>query len=399
MNLRSLTGFVSLADPLVDSSLRAFSQLARAGRERFSRAGLPLQTTRVATQSISAIRTRNLTQFARDLQAVCQANEIAYASLGAPRGDEKIAQEIAAALLATESVFGSAHITHDHTISLSAIRTAAQTIYELGRSAADGFGNLRFAALAHCAPHSPFFPAAHHDDSQPAFAIATEGASLAVEAFTNAANLDQARDRLVRAIENECNKITPIAQSLEKEFSFRFAGIDFSMAPYPDEAHARSIGAAMETLTGAKFGEHGTLFAAAFITDCIHRAKFPRTGFSGLFVPVLEDTILGARSASLSLQDLLLYCSVCGTGLDTIPLPGDTSPDAIAAILLDLATLAVKLDKPLTARLLPIPGLRVGDETNFKFEYFTHARTLNPNARAVKFMASEDSVSFLTRGE
>ena len=141
------------------------------------------------------------------------------------RGGEAIADEIAAAVMGTESVFGSVHITQDHSISFRGIQTAARTIHELGCSTPDGFGNLRFAALAHCAPHSPFFPAAFHDGTQPAFAIATEGAPLAVEAFTAAANLDQARDRLVGAIENKCNKITSIAQGLEEEFSFRFAGI------------------------------------------------------------------------------------------------------------------------------------------------------------------------------
>lgn len=392
MNLRSLTGFVSLTDPLDDSPLRAFAQLARAGRDEFTRAGLPLQTTRVATQSIAAIKPRALTQFALDIQAACKALGIDYVSLGAPRGEEKIAEQIPAAVIATESVFGSAHITHDHTISLDAIQTAARIIHELGRTTPDGFGNLRFAALANCGPHSPFFPAAYHDGTQPAFAIATEGAPLAVEAFTATNNLEQARENLVSAIERECKKIVPIAEGLAKKFSFRFAGIDFSMAPYPDDAH--SIGAAMEKLTGAKFGEHGTLFATAFITDCIRRANFPRVGFSGVMLPVLEDSTLGRNSANFTLDSLLLYSTVCGTGLDTIPLPGDTSADAIAAILLDLATLAVKLDKPLTVRLLPIPGLKRGDETNFKFEYFTRARVMDIGASKLDLFDSNDRVEF-----
>ncbi|MCI0474746.1 MAG: DUF711 family protein, partial [Anaerolineales bacterium] len=91
---------------------------------------------------------------------------------------------------------------------------------------------------------------------------------------------------------------------------------------------------------------------------------------------------------------LLLYSTVCGTGLDTIPLPGDTSVDALAAILLDLATLAVKLNKPLTARLMPIPGLRAGDATHFDFEYFANARVMDVNARAVKVFGTDSRVVF-----
>jgi uncharacterized protein (UPF0210 family) len=39
---------------------------------------------------------------------------------------------------------------------------------------------------------------------------------------------------------------------------------------------------------------------------------------------VLEDAILAQRAAegTLTIKDLLLYSAVCGTGLDTVPLPG-----------------------------------------------------------------------------
>ena len=75
-----------------------------------------------------------------------------------------------------------------------------------------------------------------------------------------------------------------------------------------------------------------------------------------------------------TLDSLLLYSTVCGTGLDTVPLAGDTSVEAIEALLLDLAALAVKLDKPLTARLIPVPGLKAGEMTQFQFEWFSNAR-------------------------
>jgi uncharacterized protein len=67
---------------------------------------------------------------------------------------------------------------------------------------------------------------------------------------------------------------------------------------------------------------------------------------------------------------------VCGTGLDTVPLPGDVSEEELAGILLDVAALAVRLNKPLTARLMPVPGLSAGDVTRFEFEYFANGRVL-----------------------
>ena len=51
--------------------------------------------------------------------------------------------------------------------------------------------------------------------------------------------------------------------------------------------------------------------------------------------------------------------------MDTVPLPGDTSEDTIARIVGDVATLAFKWNKPLAARLLPAPGKKAGDTTEF----------------------------------
>ena len=67
---------------------------------------------------------------------------------------------------------------------------------------------------------------------------------------------------------------------------------------------------------------------------------------------------------------------MCGLGLDTVPLPGDTPPGELGAIILDMATLAVRLDKPLTARLFPVPGKRAGDPVQWDFAFFSPSRVL-----------------------
>jgi uncharacterized protein (UPF0210 family) len=129
-----------------------------------------------------------------------------------------------------------------------------------------------------------------------------------------------------------------------------FAGIDFTLAPFPEIS--RSTGAALEGLGVPAMGLPGSLAAAAFLAETIDRAAYPRTGFNGLMLPVLEDAVLGVRAAQglLSINDLLLYSTVCGTGLDCIPLPGDASVEQLTAVLLDVAALSLRLNKPLTAR-------------------------------------------------
>ena len=95
-------------------------------------------------------------------------------------------------------------------------------------------------------------------------------------------------------------------------------------------------------------------------------------------LPVLEDYGLAMRNNEnkFNITTLLSYSAVCGTGLDTIPLPGDVSEDKIYSLLLDIASLSSKLKKPLSARLMPIPGKKSGEKTSFDFEYFVNTKIM-----------------------
>jgi uncharacterized protein (UPF0210 family) len=196
-----------------------------------------------------------------------------------------------------------------------------------------------------------------------------------------------ARWRLVAAIEKHARQLERRARRLVREQDVRFGGIDFSLAPFPGSE--TSIGAALERLSGQVLGSSGTLAAAALLTDAIDRAQFPRCGFSGLMLPVLEDSVLAQRAAEgrYRVADLLQWSAVCGTGLDTVPLPGDVSEEDLAALLFDVAALAVRSKKPLSARLMPLPGKKADDPVVFDFDYFTDSRVLalasDPQARSL----------------
>ncbi len=155
----------------------------------------------------------------------------------------------------------------------------------------------------------------------------------------------------------------------------------------------------MERLGVPQLGLNGSLAAAAFVADTLDRGRWKRAGFNGLMLPVLEDSILAARSQdSLTLKDLLLYSAVCGTGLDTVPLPGDASPEQLSAVLLDLAALSVRLDKPLTARLMPVPGKKAGDPTSFDFSFFANGYIMAlPAAPLQGLLASSETFSLKPR--
>ncbi len=131
-------------------------------------------------------------------------------------------------------------------------------------------------------------------------------------------------------------------------------------------------------LLGAQIGQHGAVAAAAVLADALDQGGWQRAGFNGLMLPVLEDALLAQRAAegALTIKDLLLFSTVCGTGLDTVPLPGDATAEQIYPVLLDIAALSLRLDKPLTARLMPVPGKKAGDMTEYDFAYFKNGGVL-----------------------
>ena len=386
MRIRSITCFIDPGFPLAESELKLAGEFLQIARPVFTDAGYEVQSARLASVPFGWLnkdaKPADLSGLAQQFEQAAARCGYAYVSLGPALPDHLDSySSIPAALSATQNAFFAGSLTTAAgEISLAAIHASAQVIKQVSAITPDGFANLRFAALANVPPGSPFFPAAYHQGGKARFALATEAADLAVEAFSQAKSLQAARKALVSAMQVHGRVLAKLARQVENMSGAQFGGIDFSLAPFPEEE--RSLGAAMEKLGVPGLGLHGSLAAASFLADSMDQAKFPRAGFCGLMLPVLEDSILARRGAegSLAVTDLMLFSAVCGTGLDTIPLPGDTSVEQLAAVLLDLASLSSRLGKPLTARLMPIPGKHAGDPTNFDFAYFANSRVMSLRA-------------------
>jgi len=252
---------------------------------------------------------------------------------------------------------------------------AAETIAALAATDAYGEGNFLFAAAALVPAGTPFFPVAWFRDAR-TFSLGLESVGLLQEVFASTSDREQAKRRLRRRLNEELAPIQEIAHRVARSTGWHYLGLDVSPAPSPDA----SIGEAIETLTGAPFGSPSTLAGCAAITDVLHSLDVETCGYSGLMLPVLEDKVLARRAAEgrFGVSDLLLYSSVCGTGLDTVPVPGDTSPQVLAALIEDTAALAVKYRKPLSVRLLPIPGKSVGDVVRIDNPHLTEGVVMDP---------------------
>jgi uncharacterized protein (UPF0210 family) len=382
MKIRSITCFANPHWPLSENVNRLTGDFIPSARSAFEAAGYEVQTTRLATipfpNLLPSLNEASVVEFALTMESWVKSHGYDYVSIGPALPEYLDSYRIIPAVLAaTRDVFLAGMMTTpDGGISLPAVRYCADAIHRSAEITPDGFANLRFAALANVSPGTPFFPAAYHLGEKPAFALAIEAADLAVAAFTNSSNLERARQTLIDTVENHARLLTTVADELANRFSLSFDGIDFTPAPFPEDAI--SLGTAMERMGVSAVGLHGSLAAAAILTDTMDRASYLRAGFNGLMLPVLEDARLAMRAeeGKLTMKDLLLYSAVCGTGLDTVPLPGDTTVEQLYAVLLDLATLAQRLDKPLTARLMPIPGKKAGDATGFDFSFFANSRIM-----------------------
>ena len=374
MKIRTIT--TGIPFPFSSYQLQRAAEFNTTCRELFENKGYEVQTTRVSSQ---------IWDEARDVDTIlalesdAQTLGIEFLSLGTILPDKRNTKghltHVTDIIVKSEILFTTVTLTtQSGNLILDVAHKTADIIREIAHRTDAGYGNLRFAALMNCPPNTPFFPAAFWNDTRTNFGIGWQAIDFVQQAFTDAPNLETALQNLKDIMEVEGQKLVTLADTIANEWGVKFIGIDVSLAPMGDE----SIAYAMEQQLPGCFGDSGTLTVAAGITRTLRSLSLPLCGYSGLMLPVLEDVGLGKRSEEcyFNLDSLLLYSSVCGTGLDTIPIPGDATTTQIAAILTDVATLSIQLNKPLSVRLFPVPGLKAGDLTKFDSPYLTNTAVM-----------------------
>ena len=302
----------------------------------------------------------------------------------------------------------------------------------------DGLANFRFC-VANVKPYIPFFPAAKSGSAkddvvggaaafQIKFAIGLENGELLKHLLMNDANQSIANilprlnannrkikgnnfatgfSMAVRPIQITCEKVvhdwngTPNddnSSSDEITTSYlKYVGLDASFNPSLDSNG--SVASAIELLNEVKeFGGPGTIAAVAAMTTAIQTKlscddyddedattssssssnQIKLTGYNGLMLPLCEDLRLAqlAVEDKLTISQLLNVSSVCGVGIDTVPIAGNTCPNELASLLLDVVGLAQRWNKPLSCRVFPVPGKVIGDMTTFNSPYLVNSKIL-----------------------
>lgn len=240
---------------------------------------------------------------------------------------------------------------------------------------------------------------------KPAAEVSSNASSVADKTAVFAAARRNLKDVLLQAL----TPLQALIMSICAECSnVKYLGIDASLNPGMTQLD--SVGAGMEWLladpeqsasedlndptkkgysTAGCFGSFSTLSVVSLITAALKQLVNEQeqnglllVGYNGLMLPVMEDVILAKRALGDSsrpkvgekslpligntmytLRDLLVFSTICGVGLDTVPIPGDTSVAELANIYSEVGTLAFRLNKPLSCRLFPMPGKKAGEMT------------------------------------
>ena len=369
-HVRTITAFVTLDRSQYQLQFAETAKFLGYAKTVFESRGYTVETLRIVTQPFpdytKGLSTDEAVRFFKNLDGLADQHHvrlnIGSAYLAGNDGDAQ-ADLLAAVLQNTKNIFGNLSITSDSGINWPAVNAAARLIKKLSETTDHSEGNFHFAANASVPPYSPFFPGAYHAGSGHQFAIGLASAGLLTTAAQNAPDLPTARRQIIEAFFNAAFDVEDTAQRIDREQGWIYMGLDLS----PASSQGASIGAAIETISKQPLGSSGTMTAVGIITSALKEIGARRTGYSGVMLPVLEDPTLADRwnQGHLSLDQLLSYSAVCATGLDTIPLPGDTTVEELARIIGDVATLSVKWNKPLSARLLPVAGKHAGEMTEF----------------------------------
>ncbi|MEA2017647.1 MAG: DUF711 family protein [Campylobacterota bacterium] len=263
---------------------------------------------------------------------------------------------------------------------------AAQTINKVSKISENGIDNFRFGVSLNIQPNTPFFPFSYSNTID-SFSIAVETTKSVVKTIKEKFNHDyvQLKEDIIQSMMLDLKLYDSIASSIMDNENIQYNGQDISLSPYPDENI--SVIEILNLLGLDNFGSNGTQFLTSYLTSILKEAiqvsGIKAIGFNGVMYSLLEDHLMceAHDKKNFSIDSIILYSTVCGCGLDMVPLPGNSLSEEIASMILDVATTSIKLNKPLGVRVLPIPNKLENEKTNLKLDFLTN--TLIPEVKHI----------------
>lgn len=369
--VRAITAFVELDPARYAEQFAQAVAVLRQAQAVFEQDGFTVQTLRITTQPfgqyVSGLDRAHALELMDRLAELSHQQQV-LVNVGPAVLDDSPDPATLEILEEVQSrgsgLFASMVVAAEDGVHWNSVRAAARHVWHVAARSPGGRGTLGFAATAMLGEGSPFFPGSWHTGKGGRFSVGLQSAGVVAEVLARAhADAPRAQRELTEALGNYAQRVQRLAGQVAARTGWQYWGLDPTPAPMKED----SIGAAMEAFEPATLGAPGTLTAAYVITEAERQLPVTRVGYAGLMLPVLEDARIAQRwsEARIGLDSLLAYSAVCGTGLDTVPLPGDVTEEQLTRIIGDVAVLAYKWRKPLTARLQPVHGRKAGELTQF----------------------------------
>ena len=382
MNLRTITYQLELglSDDEVNYHLDAFSGMVGEFSDVYSRP----RTHRVVT---GTVRSDGDFKYAKYIADAAKKKSLwgACIPIDAYSNLDNISH--AHELIKDNFSFFNIIISRKETLSLEAVKRASRFIVESAEQ--DPIYNFRVGVSSVEKNATPFFPFATVERSNE-FTIGLELIDILTEIVDENPRkpLSELKAIMMSKIGERVRNIENIAGLLADKYGLSYGGVDLSIAPYPYPLDDQSVAMLVEKIGNMgrsrgepvfEFGFNGTYFINGFLTSVLKGVanQSRSTGFNGVMYSLLEDTHLANRydNGNFDINLLKHLATSCGCGVDMVPMEcGDNTPGTVASIIMDVHTASYLMNKPLGIRVLPIPGLRVGDRTSFKHLFFTNTK-------------------------
>jgi len=393
MNIRSITLGINLthqSKKALEKDINSFMEIAR---KKYMNNGFDIRTHRLSLSPInegtkfSSETTRSMVSWVSDL---CEKVGIRWFCVPFMMVNSKnpilLTRNASEIVSRYKNVFVNMIVARNDVVNYESAKEASQLILTTSKMSNNGFDNFRVGVSINCEPNTPYFPFAYHEGDD-GFSLALEIVDEFIMHATENINqgLGQVRKSILDYFIDNLSKIDAIGIDIENKTGVRYIGVDASLAPFPNGT--TSVARLVEILGVEDFGSNGSLFVTSYLTDIIKTAlaksRVRYVGFNGVMYSLLEDDNLALRNRqkNFTLDSLILYSSVCGCGVDMVPIPGDVIYEEINSIILDVVALSTKLNKPLGVRLLPIVGKSANEPTDFNYDFLVDTRVMQTRNR------------------
>jgi uncharacterized protein (UPF0210 family) len=353
--------------------------------------GLPIVNKRIAVSPVSLLLEGHTIETAvKVCRALDSAADIVKIDLlggfsalvqkGVTPGERTLIESLPQALTATKRVCSSFNVgTTKAGINVDAVNLISRKIIDTARASREskGFGCAKIVVFANMPEDNPFMAGAMLGPGEPECVInvGVSGPGVVKRAIDRLVQQDPdvTLDEIAEEIKHTAFRVTRTGELIGREVANRlnipFGVVDLSLAPTPRVGD--SVGEIYQSMGIANIGAPGTTAAVMLLNDAVKKggafASSAVGGLSGAFIPVMEDHALSkaVTDGTLTLEKLEAMTAVCSVGLDMILLPGDTTAETVAGIILDEAAIGTSTRKTTGVRVIPVPGAAPGDYVDY----------------------------------